>query len=297
MRYALFIFAVIFLVGCVSPFDIVIVTEEIGPKDVIVIKEIGTIPSSPLQPDKDVALFLVIENSDSIMAVQNISLELFNPSSFRIVDSSVQSIEEILPGEQKQIEINLISPSESDIAGVRHETDLQFRVMYEFEGSTDIEVLIVNEAEARSRRLQEQPIKVESRNIISSGPIQVEVKIEEPSYIAAGKQRAGTFFFRIVNKGNVLKGDLKNGRILVGKFKIEFPEGIGIIRCPEEFVQEGLTCTNKEDILLFRGESDPIRVDIINSPQIEAPFRTHTVNANVKYTYELRDSAHVTVVP
>ncbi len=368
MKYYL-ILALILFFGCISPdifgqdvLKVQVSTEAEGPKDILMVNDIETLPRSPVLPDQDVRLFFVIENRDDTKDAENVKVDLFNPSSFCVIgsescigqsskdcvrdlggtcyyeipdttpdneleglfirapegDASCNgkycyissdnvpqssggkiSIGTILPGEQRQVQIDLKSPSEERIAGVKLDTDLHFSTTYDFKSTSTMEVIIVNINEILLRQRQGQSITLERNNIAGSGPLEIQGEVKGVPYILAGQPQGGIFIIKILNKGDKSKGDLVNGIIPVGKLKIEFPAEIGQIGFPDESCQEqtGLVCTNKEEIKLFKGESNPIRFDIINSPRISEPFRTHSIRASVSYTYELRNSVHVTVNP
>ena len=391
MKYLLLI-ALVFSLGCTHEtifggdvLKIQVSTQAEGPKDAIIIKDIETIPKPPILPGQRTSLFFTIENRDDIKEATSVNVDLFNPSSFK-PDSTTKSFGKILPGEQEQAELKLTAPTEADIAGVRLETDMHFRVTYDFESSTIMEALVVDEKEILTRQRQGQSVSLERNNIIGSGPIQIEGEMKGTPYILANQpdknQVVGIFIIKVVNRGDRTKGDLVGGEISTGNLRIEFPSGIGSVKCPEKFtsgaalsaattgesrkislaasscgssytVQSGdtlsdialrcygdaaqwpcicsanglsdcnliytdqvlilpecggtapseglpsgrITCKNSEPIKLFKGESNPFKFDITNSPNITEPFRTHNIKAKVSYTYELRASVHAVVNP
>jgi hypothetical protein len=60
---------------------------------------------------------------------------------------------------------------------------------------------------------------------------------------------------------------------------------------------EKIVCTNLKDIPLWKDQSDPLYFQIKNAPAIDVPYKSFYINAHVDYTYELYDSADVTVQP
>ncbi len=412
MKYYLLLIALVFSIGCTMPnifgsdvLKIQVSTQAEGPKDAVIIKDIETIPRSPILPDQQVLLFFTIENRDDTKEAKNVKVDLFNPSSFKDVRCNKCSFDRILPGEQKQVEIRLKAPSEKDIAGVKLETDLHFRVTYDFESSTIMEALVVNEDEIRARQRQGQSISLERNNILGSGTVRVEGEMKGTPYILANQldkdQIVGIFLIKVVNVGDKTKGDLVGGEIPSGQLSIEFPSGIGSVECtqmgevesasvtcneyvgreckggcggeyfdvykcsdgsldprrveeadsaccdecknPDECLAagcswfmggtpnaycgphsglsgrddsidkisrislsasgvaslqgSGTTCTNDGAIKLFKGESNPFRFNVKNSPDITEPFRTHNIKTSISYTYELRGSVHAVVNP
>ncbi len=459
MKYYILLIALIFITGCTflrgfgeDVIKINVKTEKESPTEAIAIKNVETIPRSPVLPGQNVMLFFTIENRDNTKEAKNVMVELFNPASFMVVKDGTQDVGRILPGEQRQVQISLRAPSEQDIAGVKLETDLHFRVIYDFESSTIMQALIVNEAEILARQRQGQPVPLESNIIMGSGPVKVESNIIGVSYILAGQPQGGIIVMKVVNSGDKTKGDVKDGTISAGNLKIEFPAGLGNVKCPEmgssgssspgspgtppspgctanfpnlingkccaysnvrcgghdqsgstpyagsagcnkayedvyrcsdgnfEFIRSppadsecrtcswctkgdgdcpvdcsvfknindcfnagcswyqggtpnarcdkrslsgtnsdvgnkislaatkitgivsaqaaGGTCTNSNDIELFKGESTPFRFDVDSSGiRLAEPFRTHSIKVSVSYTYELRGSVHIVVNP
>ena len=326
MKYYPVFAALILLAGCTNlnifggdVLKIEVKSEAEGPKDILVINDIETIPRSPVLPGQEVRLFFNIENRDDTKEAKNVKVELFNPSSFKNAQClPTCDFTSILPGGQEQVQIIMTAPSEGDIAGVKLETDLNFRVTYRYETSTIMETLIVNMNEILARQRQGQSVTLERNNIMGSGPVRVEGEIKGVPYVLAGQpgdKQAGIFVFTVKNIGDKGKGTLVNGKIepcteggqCVGIF---FPSALGALKCPNDNCGKftcfaysgpgpvpGTVCINKEPIELFKGESSPFRFDIVNSPNIPEPFRTHSIRADVAYDYELRGSVHIIVNP
>lgn len=324
MKYPIAIMLLIFLAGCTNidffgqdVLKIQVNSEAEGPKDIMVISDIETIPRSPVLPGQEVRLFFTVENRDDTKEAKNVKVELFNPSSFKNPQCLTCDFGSILPGGQEQVQIIMTAPSEGDIAGVKLETDLNFRVTYRYETSTIMETLIVNMGEILARQRQGESVTLERNNKMGSGPVRVEGEIKGVPYVLANQKdkQAGIFIFTVKNIGDKGKGTLVNGTIepctaggqCVGIF---FPNALGTLKCPNDncgkFVcfpysgpgpVPGTVCINKDPIELFKGESSPYRFDIVNSPDIPEPFRTHNVRADVAYDYELRGSVHIIVNP
>ena len=90
IKLLLLIASVVFISGCVGIPDIfgrdVISVQQStidnGVKDVIVVKEINTIPKSPLLPDQQVILSFVLENRDNLKG-SVAYVDLFNAPTMR----------------------------------------------------------------------------------------------------------------------------------------------------------------------------------------------------------------------
>ncbi|MFA4820015.1 MAG: hypothetical protein WC613_03610, partial [Candidatus Aenigmatarchaeota archaeon] len=54
-----------------------------GVQDVVVVKDILTIPKSPLLPDQQLTLSFIVENKDKLKDVKNVRIDLFNAPTMR----------------------------------------------------------------------------------------------------------------------------------------------------------------------------------------------------------------------
>jgi len=316
----------VFVSGCVdsSVFggDVVqtdLKTEEQGAKDVLIIKDIQTIPKSPLLPDQPFTLFFTIENVDDEENAKNVKVDLFNPSLFKDKNGILCSFSsadcypkpvicstgcQFLPSEQKQIQFGLKSPTEIEIAGIKLETEMHFSVDYEFTANTFFEVTVVTKREIEQRQRADQSISISGSNVKSSGPIQIEAEIRGAQFVLAGQ--SANFVFTVKNKGDKNRGNLKNSQIPIGKMTIEFPtnlfDGNSLINPPISFTCSSVPviCTNTGDAInLFKGESIPLKFSISNTKETNIPpFATYPIRAKITdYTYQLRDKTSITIQP
>ncbi|MEK6887317.1 MAG: hypothetical protein AABX14_00035 [Candidatus Aenigmatarchaeota archaeon] len=66
--------------------DVINVQQSIvqnGVQDVIVVKDILTIPKSPLLPDQQLSLSFILENKDKLKDVKNVRIDMFNAPTMR----------------------------------------------------------------------------------------------------------------------------------------------------------------------------------------------------------------------
>lgn len=247
---ALSIIAVVLVSACVQLGDVFgkdvltinrKVSEE-GFKDVLLIKDAKSIPKSPVLPDQPVLFSFIIENVDKTETAKAVVADLFNAPLFKSYSQQYRNLRdkaplcnsgtspcvpdicsrssrcEVLPGEQRSMDIDLFSPSESEIARIKTDTELSYKVSYDFKGTLLYTVPVVNQDEIRTRQRQGQSISLTEQLTHSSGPVQVDVQLFGTPYLLSGF--SGTFIFNVKNKGH---GNIANSQIPRGGLKIEFP--------------------------------------------------------------------------
>lgn len=308
------------------------ITDE-GARDVLVIKEAGSIPKSPLLPDKPVIFSFIVENADKAQKIGNLYVDLFNAPLFKAQDKSPcnsastarlcqpQDCKEskkcsLLSGEERVINFDLLSPTESEIARIKTDTELSYRVLYSFTGRLLYSIPVVNQEEIKTKQRQGQAVALSEQVFRSSGPVQIDVQLFGTPYLLSGF--SGTFIFNIRNVGN---GNIANSVIPKNKFFIDFPADIldsgTALVAPGEVEFKMVTnafvpgskfqcepkppvmrCSNSEPIELFRGETkNTLRFTVSKVANIKEPFRTFVINSWVDYDYELRRSLPVTIRP
>src|SRR3989344_339641 len=126
-----------------------------GQKDIVVIKDVSTIPKSPMLPEQSFVLTMLLENIDKTQDARNVVVDLFNaptvkkdnePNKGSVCNAGSGSIclpdkcsSEgclMLPGEQIPINFYLKTPTENEIVGIETKPSLDFRVTYDFESSS-----------------------------------------------------------------------------------------------------------------------------------------------------------------
>jgi len=302
---------VILLSGCTE--DVIhieeTVTEE-GFRDVLVIKDITTIPSSPLIPDVDVILSFIVENEDEEKEAINVKVELFDATGFKneggeVCNSAVKPCQpnqcsednlcKFLPGEQKLISFVLKAPTEDEIATLETDIELRFRVEYAFDGSLLYRTMVIDMEELKARQRAGETVSLEIPKFLGSGPVQIDVELMGAPYIISGY--SGTFLFRVKKVSSI--GILKNSIIPEGNLRIEFPTDLGEVEAGSKFTCDSKdVCTNSEEIALYKGESPNLYFKVSHIELVsDVPYQSFEIKAEVDYIYELRDSIKVKVKP
>jgi len=270
----------VFITGCTGlPFDLgnffrndVIQVQPVyiqeGVRDVVVISNKQTIPSSPMLPNTPVLFSFIIENMDDLKDATNVDIEMFDAPTFYdqfMKDSSGKNLPcnngpqfcrptvndetacskefnelcTILPGEQKLVNFKLLSPKDDDIAGIKTETALSFKLDYDFQGSLIYVVPVVNFDEIIQRQRAGDTATLMLSKSQSSGPLQIDVEIQGTNYILA--DQTGILNFKIKNVG---KGNILNSKVEPTKFVVIFPPDLPVTGYPDSL----FTCDGKNTI-------------------------------------------------
>ena len=232
----LLLLGVIFVSGCASIPDVfggdVIKVQtrsvEEGVKDSLVVSDILTIPSSPLLPDQEVVLSFIIENREKIRPVRNIRVDLFNapgfknpagalcnsgigvcrPEGFECDSAGVCRLPILLPGEQRLVQYTLKAPSRQQIANIKTQARLDFKVIYDFDGTLNFVIPAVNKDEIIRRQREGQPISVVFDRSFSSGPVRIDVEPLGVKYLLARFETILLFSIRNVGSGTIVKSEI-----------------------------------------------------------------------------------------
>lgn len=363
---------VVFVSGCTLPFnpfggDVVDVTTSVineGPSDLVVIKDSIAIPHPPLLPNQNFIFSFVVENRDNMKSADNVVIDLYNaplikdshtkeicnvydPNKKPCTPRQGECIEQcelnpctdsnkcsILPGEEKSINFDLLTPSEKEIVNIMTDISLNYKVKYSSGGSLLYVVPIINKDEIIKRQRAGEKTTLTVSKSLGSGPVKVDVELYGAPYILGGE--SATFLFKLRNAGS---GTLEeNNAIKIGNMKIIFPMDIfevsnseitSALSTPGEEPQkvtslgqniadqtqttdkpwftcikennneiESVVCTNNREIPLYKDESrGSLRFEISPARNIDEPFRSFSIYATVVYNYELRDSYKISVNP
>ncbi len=240
MKHAKIIFLLTVIVaisGCTIPSDLFgkreikvdVKTTEEGFRDILVLKDIKTIPTSPVLPDQQMILTFIIENRDKEKVARDVKAVIFDSSAFRQIGLADQCYDDshkctILPGEQKMITFNLRAPTMTQTGGVKISQRISFRVEYVYTGATLQDVLVVKLDEIISRMRQGETISLKKEDVHGSGPLQIMAGIKGAEYTLPDLD--ATFEFTIMSKGDKSQGSVRDSRIGPRGFSITFPRSM-----------------------------------------------------------------------
>ena len=317
MKYMIFLLAVVILVsGCTStpsiwdP-DVVSVKPshiQQGPDDILIIKDIETLPDSTVLPGRLLYVFYTIANTDQSSTIPDVTTVIYDKFIFEFAeggepDQCNKEACTLLPLGEKQIQSRLRAP-DSDFIVIATDADLSFKVDYNFSSSLNFPVLLVTEDEILKLMKYEEKIEREVTSTSSAGPIQIRGEIRGRQYLVSGFEASIRFFIRQTGSRGSLKGPIGKGEFVV-KFPDDLVSDSSKIVTPNadmfycEPDGEYISCSNNgEEIDLIDGESSPLIFTIQDISNITVPSITYLIKASVNnYEYEVRDSVGITVVP
>ncbi len=347
------LFALILISGCVGIPDVfgrdVIAVQEStvknGARDIIDLHDIMTIPKSPLLPDQQVIFSFIVANNDNLKRAHMV-VDLFNAPTMRDItgarpcnlyvggSGSTMATQryclpdqcglpngcDVLPGEEKQVNFQLRTPGEAEIANIKTDTKLDFKVTYDFDGTLTYLIPAISTDEIIKRQRSGDKTTLFTSKSYSSGPVQVDMQIQGAPYMISDSNRATdtVLLFSIKNVGS---GDIANSQINSGDMTITFPPEFAVdgarqsdkFQCGE--FSEGTLCINigkngedsgkrKDDpnnvgiIPLYKDESRSSLYFTVRLKQpLQEPFKTFRITSIVNYQYELRSSVGLTINP
>ena len=241
---------------------------------------------------------------------------------------------ELKSGSTKQITFDMQAPSAEEIANVITKTKLNYRLMYPYVGSTNFEILAVSYDEILRRQKDGKALTTNLIDTKSSGPIKIDVELGTPYVITATENSeslpatVSPKVYIILKLRNAGSGSLMDSKIPkecpddTGEkhpcFRVYFPKDFAVstkisaktgeyqnveptskedFECKDE--GDNVVCSNIKEIDLFKSESEPFQFIINNIKDLPegVPYRTNLIKAEVRYYYELRGSAEVTIDP
>ncbi len=315
--------------------------EEPG-RDPIVIRDIMTIPTSPVLPDQEVYFSFIIENVNKVHTVTNVRADLFNAPGFKnaaghLCNSGVNvclpdvppdctNIRpcDLLPGEQRQIQYTLKAPSKVQIANIKTQTRLDFKVLYDFDSEMNFVIPAVNKEEVIRRQREGEKLDITFEKSFSAGPVRLDVQPLGVNYILDDLPTIMLFSVANVGSGNLMKSEIPvfNPAVPITGSSRSSQQGVQLTFSPELAVDQvpgdlitrmfgspatstdGIVYTNKnEKILMYRDKSQvslrfPVKLrdfTILRNNQI--PFRSYEIKTKILYTYELRNYVDIIVNP
>ncbi|MFH0837269.1 MAG: hypothetical protein V1870_04020 [Candidatus Aenigmatarchaeota archaeon] len=336
--------------------------SSMGVVNPLVIGKVWTMPENKVIPEMPLSMFMEISNvdNDPVKSIET-GVDIFDASLFmdrtgtkfcNEYEQNQKKTETCGPsqcglagntpgpcvmkiGSTKQILFDLKAPKESAIAGVITKAKLNYKVLYDYQGATNFEVLIVDYQEIINRQKEGKTLSTNLIDTKGSGPIKIDVELGSP-YIISKESGSNTsdsvkskayLTFKLRNAG---AGALESSKIQANNLKILIPKAIVYaftspvatitdIEAPElrdpltgtKYIPgfdcvadnteypDSFVCTNKCPIEFFKKESEPMQFIINNVAELPkgTPHKTYLISAKVKYEYELRGVAEVTVNP
>ncbi len=218
-----------------------------GQKDIIVIKDVSTIPKSPMLPEQSFVLTMLLENVDKTEDATNVVVDLFNaptvksdkeesrgsvcnagsgsvclPDKCKSSENGKCIVETtMLPGEQIPVNFYLKTPTEDEIVGIETKPALDYRVTYDFESSSLYIMPSVNLDEIIKNQRSNDKVNVQVTKSYGTGPVRIDMDLFGTPYILSGQ--SATFIFKITNTG---VGNVIGSQIDAGNFEVSIPKSL-----------------------------------------------------------------------
>jgi len=324
---AIFVFVTLIILasGCTLPWgvgDVIKISpnvEEVGYKDILLIKDLKTLPLPPLLPDQQFTLSFLLENQDETKSAENVVVNLFDPAIFKsesgsalTADEKTKEIGNILPLGQKQVSYKLRAPTQEEIANIIVKPVVSFKVNYDFQTTTTYDVVVVDEDEILRLQKAGQTITIPTTESIGSGPVKIDIELLGSNKVILAGQDA-VIKVQIIDSGS---GALKDSEIQESSLEVEIPDEFVIEELPPSelnpnekmfscggsnivgFGEATTICVNTEPISLYRGKSSPL-IFRLSIPKDAAGgiYKTYSIKAGLEYTYELREQLKLEVKP
>ncbi|MFH0949298.1 MAG: hypothetical protein V1802_02315 [Candidatus Aenigmatarchaeota archaeon] len=299
-----------------------IINQE-GPKDSVVIKNVQTIPTSPMLPDRDIEFFFSIENKDDQKPAENVAVSLFDAPTFKDREGTLCNsagskcipdicyeghVCELPPGDEKVITYKLKAPSKTDIVDLETPTKLNFKVNYDYDTSLIFIVPVVDMEEVLARQRAGAKTTIDISKIHGSGPVKIDAEIVGAPYMLEGY--TSVINFKIKKTGSEA-GTIEGSVIPIGSMTIKIPKILNSKHSDKIFNNDYSTkipfggeaeqdldvWTNQQPISLYKGETKTsLRFEVSPEP-ITVPFQSYDITATLDYTYEVRGSESVKISP
>ncbi len=210
--------------------------EQLGPRDVIAIKEVRLLPNPPLVTGQNVLLTIVLVNTDinPLRLARNVIVELSDAPTFKSPIGKCNPTPEkncpasecrkeapctLMPKEEKEIYFNLLTPTKDEIGNIITKPTLKFHVLYDFTSNTKFNVVVINPLEIIRKEKENEILKVTRAITYSSGPIRVDMDIKGQEYVLGG--RDATIVVTLKDEGS---GNVVDNVIPTKKMHISFPK-------------------------------------------------------------------------
>ncbi len=319
MKQLILLLVIVLIAGCtnVPGFggDVVKINQEVkeeGDRDIVIIKDVKTIPTSPVLPDQDVQLSFIIENVDAIKEVKINSINLFDAPLFKDKNGNQCNLNDackpvnsdntpfdfnsvLLPKEQRLVRFDLKSPASDEIGNLKTKVKLNFKISYSADTTLVFQVPLVNLNEIKSKQLSGETLSLNVKKTYGPGPLQPDVELFGSPYILAGQP--ATLIFSVVNKGKGKIATEDNNKIKQGSLKIKLDQFITPTAQQSALSCSSSECSNQRFLELYKDKTLPLRLETKSSQLTNEPFKTLKIDAVVSYSYEFRDSIEIETSP
>ncbi len=310
-KFALGLILILLVSGCAG-FDLSGIIPGLGggkninatvmSPDVIVIKNVNVIPSSPINSADQFSVSFELVNQDEIKYVTT-NYELFDTglcTKQSTGDSDKKTDWDIVPSGTEFVQWDFQAPSNEEIAYLPNKCPIRFNVNYTYNATTQIDVDVISQTRLTELQKAGTPPTFTSSLIIGRGPVKIQLSFGTvlPVRGGIGSNPGGALpiFITVEDAGTGLLGTVPANAL-----KIYIPSLFTIadkdrFTCFDTSRKVGYkVCENTNDINIIRKKSSQMRIGTQAPP--EDMERTYFITAELNYNYEIIGETSVSVKP
>ena len=275
-------------------------TKELPP-DVIVVQNIKTLPSPPINTGDQFSVSFEVANQEAQREVESVSYKLldyglciWNPNSGNPKeDTFTKEGNYFLPGQVEFVEWTFTTPASSEIAYLSTKCPIRFRVNYSFEAVSEIDVDVIS-VQKYSQLQQSGEFKTFIPTLsIGRGPI--KVSMEFGASLPIKTSTTLPIYITVEDKGTGLYSEISNDTDK--RLTIKVPSGFKWDGCGDRFTCSDTTneCYNNQNIIMIERKSPTFRCSF-TTPDVLIE-KIYSIEAFLNYTYDVTNKVEVEVKP
>jgi len=281
------------------------------PPDVIVVENIKTLPSPPVNAGDRFTIIFEIVNKDENEEMKNVIVELFDYGLCEPQDLEEQDWEKstttpytysraynFSPLETEFVEWSFKAPENRKIAYLTAKCPIRFKVSYSYRSTSQVVVGVINQDERMRRLRAGQTISFIPNQTVGRGP--VKIYFDFGASLPVITDSTLPVFITVEDKGTGLLEKIEAGYLLLKvhrdftnpttceKFKFDAPED-------DYNVYKN---TNDGDIEMIKRKSSLIRCSFDTPSEDEVEIeQTYFLYSTIDYSYDLNYEVDIQVKP
>lgn len=313
-KFALGLILILLVSGCTGlPFDLSGIIPGLDGKkanvtvmspDVIVIKNIIVIPSSPINAADQFSVSFELANQDDVKYVGT-SYSLFDTglcAKQTTGDLDTKPTWDMVPSGTEFVQWDFKAPSNEEIAYLPNKCPIRFKVGYNYDATTQIDVDVISQD--RLSELQKagtNPTFTSSLNI-GRGPVKIQLSFGTSLPVrgssASNPANALPIFITVEDVGTGLLEAIPANALKIyipSNFPIPTPDRFS---CGTPVTRGSISynvCSNSAEVPIIRKKSSQLRIGAQAPP--ETMEKTYFITAELNYDYEIVGETAISVKP
>ena len=309
-KMILILFSILLISGCAGVPDIfgnIFGTQKNKvnelPPDVIVVQNINTLPTPPINTGDQFSVSFELNNQEEQREADYVGYKLLDSGLCELYsgDSVDYMYESFVPAQTEFIEWTFKTPNASDIAYLSTKCPVRFRTNYTFEAISTIDFDVISQQKYDQLQQSGGPRTFTPTITLGRGPIKIYIEFGATLPIKSGSVLP--IYITVEDKGIGLFSQIPEGDLTlkipwswVSPEINEYPDCGERISCTEmDPTLEYYVCTNNVNITMIKRKSPKFRCSMkVPGVDIEKIFN---VEAYLKYNYEITKEVEVEVKP